>query len=251
MIEEKLLQAVQELPEAPECMEEIIMRAQKHKTYHPNFLIVSKKVVVACVCLFLLTCGTVLAATTEAKYIGWPETSYEYKSARQTAEEMNIVIPETLGEYSFKSFTTCNVFPDGTSYLKALFAEPSYLWHNISYSVNGSRESSDSAPFSLYIGSTEDDLYKDIFYFDHNDRWNPEYLVSDTYHAELYNGILLQSGVTKYEQNNSGYEMIWIDSAHKAVFNIHYHTDGEQNPDHIKDQITDYAKDIIDLNTAN
>ena len=248
MIEEKLLQAAQELPEAPECFEEIVIQAQKHKKYYPHFLIVSKKVVVACICIFLLTCGTVFAATTETKYIGWPEESYDFKSVEQTADEMGIVLPEILGEYSFKSFTTCHVVPDGTSYLEVLLGTPSYLWHGISYSIEGSREFSDSAPFSLYIGSTEDELYKYVFYFDDNDIWNSKYLLPDTYHSEIYNGILLQSGVTKYEQKSSFYEIIWVDDTHKAVFSIHYYIDDEQKLDHIKDQITNYAKSIIDSN---
>lgn len=249
MIEEKLLQAAQELPEAPECFEEIVMRAQKRKKCHPHFRIVSKKVAIACVFAFLLTCGTVFAATTEAKYIGLPEeSSYDFKSVQRTADEMDITLPETLGKYSFESFSTCHVVPDGTSYLEVLLGAPSYLWHGISYSIGGSREFSDSAPFSLYIGSTKDELYKYVFYFDNNDIWNSEYLLPDTYHSEIYNGILLQSGITKYEQKSSFYEIIWIDDTHKAVFSIHYSIDDEQNLDHIKDQAINYAKNIIDSN---
>lgn len=59
----------------------------------------------------------------------------------------------------------------------------------------------------IYIGITEDDLYKDIF-FDDNNTWNSNYLVSDTYYSEIYNGILLQNGLTKYEQKTSVYEII-------------------------------------------
>lgn len=250
MIEEKLLQAAQELPEAPECFEEIVMRAQKNKKCHLHFRIVSKKVAIAFVFVFLLTCGTVFAATTETKYIGWPEESYDFKSVQRTADEMDITLPETLGKYSFKSFTTCHVVPDGTSYLEVLLGTPSYLWHGIYYSMGGSMELSESAPFSLFIGSTEDELYKYVFYFDDNDIWNSEYLVPGTYHSEIYNGILLQSGVTNYEQKSSDYEIIWIDYTHKAVFTIHYSIDDEQNLNYIKDQAINYAKNIIDSNIS-
>lgn len=256
MIEEKLLQAAQELPKAPDCFEEIVEQAQKYKKYHWSFRIGSKRAAIVCICIFLLTCGTVFAATTETKYIGWPEQSYDFKSVQNTADEMDIILPETIGEYSFKSFTSCHVVPDGTSYLEVLLGTPSYLWHCIDYSIEGKGAFSNSAPFSLYVGSTENDLYKYVFYFDDNDTWHSEYLLPGTYHSEVYNGILLQSGITKYERqnfenlDNSIYEIIWIDYTHNAVFNMHFYIDDEQNLEYIKKQITNYAKKIIDSNIS-
>lgn len=256
MIEEKLLQAAKELPEAPECFYEIMEQTQNRKKNFCFFNSISKKAVVACMCIFLLTCGTVFAATTETKYAGWPDTSCDFKSVMKTAGKMDIILPETLGGYSFKSFTSCRVVPDGTSYLKVLLGTPSYLWHCIDYSLEGNGAFSESAPFHLYIGSTENALYQYFFYFDDHNTWISEYLLPDTYHTESYKGILLQSGIVNYEEsdsedfNNRFYEIIWMDDAHKTVFMIHCYIPDMQDFERIKNQITNYAKDIIDSNIS-
>lgn len=245
MIEEKLRKAAQDLPEAPECYDKIVEQARGKYNHHSAKVL--KRTVIACICICLLACGTVFAAS-GIKYAAWPKTtSYNFTRVTETAEQMNLVLPEKFGEYCFDGFTVCRVVPAGTCYLKVLLGSPLYLRYSIDYSM----KDSDDTSFRLDMGSTENSLYRYCFYFDNHDIWQSEYLVSGTYHSELYKGIVLQSGITKVEENSdSFYEINWIDSAHEAVFSMHCVITDKQNFGDIEKQMTDYAKYVINCNIA-
>lgn len=168
--------------------------------------------------------------------------------AESISEELGITIPESLDGNVFCNITTGYVVPHGTSYLEALIT-PAYQWYSVDYGSDGAE--------SLSFGSTKDELYQYCFDLNSENIWSPEHLQSGRLRTEEYKGITLQIGTVVYNDRNddsiSGFipHVVWVDEENSAVFSLSGPACDESNAGQITDHLTETAKEIIDINTAN
>lgn len=129
----------------------------------------------------------------------------------------------------------------------------------------------------LVFGSTEGELWRELFGFDENGIWNSENLVFETYETIEYKGNTLQPGTTSFTYDYYDYEkvrneerselelisiaprtyynfiVIWIDEENGVVFRMSTDT-GERYEDDLysgvsEETLIEYAKQLIDMNS--
>ena len=228
--------------------ERAIKRAARQKNVSRFQFIQHRRIAGLFAGVFLLAGCTVIAATTEVDYGAWASHSGDFSKAESISEELGITIPESLDGNVFCNITTGYVVPHGTSYLEALIT-PAYQWYSVDYGSDGAE--------SLSFGSTKDELYQYCFDLNSENIWSPEHLQSGRLRTEEYKGITLQTGTVVYNDRNddsiSGFipHVVWVDEKNSAVFSLSGPACDESNAGQITDHLTETAKEIIDINTAN
>lgn len=248
MIEDRLYEAVQELPVPTVSFTTVKERAASRKTGGGFQFIQRRRIACLFAGVFLLAGCAAIAATTEVDYGAWASHSGDFSKAESISEELGITIPESLDGNVFCNITTGYVVPHGTSYLEALIT-PAYQWYSVDYGSDGAE--------TLSFGSTKDELYQYCFDLNSENIWSPEHLQSGRLRTEEYKGITLQTGTVVYTDRNddsiSGFipHVVWVDEENSAVFSLSGPACNESNAGQITDHLTETAKEIIDINTAN
>ena len=185
MIEDRLYEAVQELPVPTVSFTAVKERAARQKNVSGFQFIQHRGIAGLFAGVFLLAGCTVIAATTEMDYGAWASHSGDFSKAEAISDELGITIPESLDGNAFCNITTGYVVPHGTSYLEALIT-PAYQWYSVDYGTDDAK--------SLAFGSTKDALYQYCFDLNSESIWSPERLQSGSLRTEEYKGITLQIG---------------------------------------------------------
>lgn len=248
MIEDRLYEAVQELPVPTVSFTAVKERAARQKNVSGFQFIQHRRIAGLFAGVFLLAGCTVIAATTEVDYGAWASHSGDFSKAETISDELGITIPESLDGNDFCNITTGYVVPHGTSYLEALIT-PAYRWYSVDYGTDGAG--------SLTFGSTKDELYQYCFDLNSENIWSPGHLQSGSRRTEEYKGITMQIGtVISYNEGSddsiSGFipHVVWVDEENSTVFLLSAPACDESNTDQITVHLTETAKEIINMNTA-
>lgn len=263
MIEAKLHQAAQNLPGPTSGFSQIEEKAYRSKNNVSFSMRQHRFAAAVLVCAFLLISGVAIAATTEVNYSAWATRSYKFEVAEQVAEKLGVALPENLDDSLFCDITTMHVVPKGTSYLEAIYT-PVYRWYDVNYGVqeivriDHSESSVTYDKYSISIGSADGELCNYVFSLDESGAWALDDTLPDSYRTAEHNGITMQIGTTvQYDGETESevfayhHRVIWVDTAHNAVFALHksFYA-GEEAADQLPDEMIDFAKEIIDLNLA-
>lgn len=222
------------------------------------------------ICAILLMGSAVIAATTEADYSAWATSSKSFSDVTKIADRFGVVLPTSLDDSPFYNVTTMYVVPKGTTYLEAL-SNPAYPWHSVDYGIQDVvREYNSNSPdsgysessvvydeYSISFGSTDNELFKYVFSLDESERRILDDALPGSYHTEEYHGVTMQivTNVQSDEENDSKilayhHRVIWVDVNNHAVFSLHKSFCAEENSaDQIPNEMIDFAKEIIDLNS--
>lgn len=248
MIEDRLYEAVQELPVPTVSFTAVKERAARQKNVSGFQFIQHRRIAGLFAGVFLLAGCTVIDATTEVDYGAWASHSGDFSKAETISDELGITIPESLDGNAFCNITTGYVVPHGTSYLEALIT-PAYQWYSVDYGTDDAK--------SLAFGSTKDALYQYCFDLNSESIWSPERLQSGSLRTEEYKGITLQIGTVisysdEIDDSISGFipHVVWIDIENSTVFSLSAPVYDESNTDQITDRLTKTAKEIINMNIA-
>lgn len=220
------------------------------------------------VCAFLLIGSAMVAATTEVNFSAWANRSSTFEDARAIADELGIVLPETLDHSPFYNITTMHVVPEGTTYLEALNT-PVYRWYSADYGIQDVvREYNSDSPdsgfsestvvydeYTISFGSTDNELYKYVFSLDESGARILEDVLPGSYRTEMYNGITMQIVTDVQYDDDTGeafayhHRVLWIDANNHAVFSLHKSFYAEENTaDQLPAEMLEFAKSIIDIN---
>lgn len=261
MIEVKLQQTAAMMPKPKGdflSIEETVKKNAAQRTHNPRKL--RRTAVVICLILLLVGCGAKVA---EAKWMGWTTHTQEPWFLRRAAEKTGIVLPEQIEESPFYSLATAHVVPTGTSKLEALIA-PVYRWYAVDYRIveyktardeyGTSRWLEDRDFYSLYFGTTENEMWKHCFGYDENGDWSePQNIVYS--HSEEYEGVILQIYTQEFENSLDGvdyhwftHSIEWVDSKNQAVFRLYESEDAGPGAEQFPQDLLDTAKEIINLN---
>lgn len=269
MIETKLYQAAQVLPEPTGSFSQVEERANWNmKKSSVKFSYYRRAaVVLACVCL--LMGGVAVAATTDVDYSAWATSSGTFPDAERIADRMGVVLPEALDDSPFYNITTMYVVPQGTSYLEAI-STPVYRWYAVDYGVQDVvRQYASDDPdswfsessvvydeYSLSIGSTDGKLWNYVFSLDEDGDRVYEDALPGSERSEEYNGVTLQIGTEiQYDREDGSdvfsyhHRVLWVDKSNNTVFVLHkaIHAE-EETAEQLPDEMIGFAKEIIDLN---
>lgn len=258
--------------------------------------------------LLLVGCGATVATygnysgfnwSTFAMFFGLvdPENQLglepDYKDAQKAANKLNITIPEQFGSSQFDTFETVNSSTQ-TNWILSWFDydyQRFWLTYGIESEVEEQLYDPDGTPgltitahrlderIFLDFGSTEGELWRELFHFDENAVWHTDDLIPDTYSIIEYNGKNLQTGITSYTYDYHWYDHVyneetqhwesklisveprtyysfivtWVDEECGVVFKLS--TDyGERYEDDLfsgvsEETLIEYAKQLIDLNS--
>jgi len=272
MIESKLLQAAQLLPEPASTFFQIEEKAYRNRKVSSVNTCQYRRVAAIVACVFLLMSVSIaVAATTEVNYSAWAKRSNTFRDVEKIGENIGIVLPENLGDSPFYNITTMYVAPEGTTYLDAL-TNPAYPWYSVDYGVQDIvREYNSYEPdsgfsestvvydaYSVSFGSTENELYKYVFSLDESGTRMLKNALPGSYRTEEYKNITMQivTGIQYDGENESDifayhHRVIWVDTINHAVFSLHKSFYAEEKAaDQIPGEMIEFAKDIIDLNIS-
>lgn len=272
MIESKLLQAAQLLPEPASTFFQIEEKAYKNRKVSSVNTCQYRRVAAIVACVFLLVSVSIaVATTTEVNYSAWAKRSNAFRDVEKIGENIGIVLPENLDDSPFYNITTMYVAPEGTTYLDAL-TNPAYPWYSVDYGVQDVvREYNSYEPdsgfsestvvydaYSVSFGSTENELYKYVFSLDESGTRMLENALPGSYRTEEYKNITMQivTGIQYDGENESAifayhHSVIWVDTNNHAVFSLHKSFYAEEKAAYqIPGEMIEFAKDIIDLNIS-
>ncbi|MBE6037664.1 MAG: hypothetical protein E7218_00455 [Anaerofustis stercorihominis] len=250
MIETKLRNAVEKLPQAKSTFYDVSQRAgSKRKLSNTG-----KRAALLAV-VMILVCGVVFAGVTEADFGAWVTHSDSYTDAAKIADEIGITLPEHLGDSPFYNITTMYVVPDGTSYLEAL-TTPVYKWYSADFGIKTVEYDGDGRGYSpvvydsitLSFGDTENEMWKYVFGANADGSWSSDDY--DNVSMIEYEGITIQlSEKTLYsaegdELSDIGYRIKWVDSRNNSVFVLHM----SGSPYDGAEEIIGIANSIITVN---
>ena len=270
MIESKLYQAAQSLPEPTSSFYQIEEKAYQNQSKSTFSGHRSLKLAPILACVLILLCSVVaVAASTEVNFSAWASRSNDYNHAEKIADKLGIVLPETLDDSPFYNTTTMYVVPEGTSYLDALI-NPAYPWYSVDYGVQDvvrkyTSDEPDSSfsessvvydEYSISFGSTENELYKYVFSLDESGTRILENALPGSYRTEEYNGITMQIVTDVHYDSENGskifayhHRVIWVDANNHAVFSLHKRFYAEEAADQLPAEMIEFAKEIIDMNS--
>jgi len=268
MIESKLYQAAQSLPTPNTSFFEIenkVNLSKKNQAYRPRRY---RMVAAILACVFLLMGSAMVAASTEVNLSAWANRSGTFEDASAIADELGIVLPETLDHSPFYNITTMHVVPEGTTYLEALNT-PVYRWYSADYGIQNvvceyNSDSPDSGfsestvvydEYTISFGGTDNELYQYVFSLDESGNRILDDALSGSYYTEAYNGITLQIFTDMQYDDDTGevfayhHRVLWIDTSNHAVFSLHKSFYAEENAaDQLPAEMLEFAKTIIDIN---
>lgn len=269
MIESKLYNAAQKLPEPATEFSRIEERAHRDQKKSVFNFHQYRRVAAMLVCAFLLMGGTVAAATTEVDYSAWATHSVSFSDVERMTDKVGVVLPEALDDSPFYNITSMYVAPEGRTYLDAI-RKPSYPWYSVDYGVQdvvrvydsdepGSGYSESGVVYDEYsvsFGSTDNELFRYVFSLDENGTRVYENTIPGSYRTEEYNGITMQIVTdVQYEADDDSkvfayhHRVIWVDEENHAVFSLHksFYAD-EAGADQLPAEMIEFAKEIIDMN---
>lgn len=262
MIESKLHQASQALPEPTSTYSQIQEKAYRNQRRSSFSVRQHRRVAALLVCVVLLMGSAAIAATTAIDYSAWASHSRAFADCVRIADKLGITLPESIGDSPFCEVTTLYVVPEGTTYLEAL-STPTYQWYDVDYGVQEiirtkhSETIEVSDEYSLAFGSTDGELWGYVFSLDESGTWALDNTLPGSYQTEEYKGITLQMGTTVHYNIESDSEIfsyqhkvIWVDTNLNVVFVINKSFYAEEDAaDKFPDKMIEFAKSIIDQNT--
>lgn len=242
MIEQKLQAAAEALPTPEGRFAPIVHTAQRLS--HPARKPIRKRAVALILALLLLG-GCAAGAVSYTYWVG-PVWYDSYADAVRLSGDLDVLVPEELGESPFYDVTTVHTSTQNRFWMLGwIFYR--YKTVALEYGTAGTflNEDGDTVHtvldhIYLQFGSTENELWRDIFPFTDDGIWCDDELDPETYASETYNGVLLQSGaiVRPWTRLN---EVIWVDESLKVCFML-------SSSDYTMDELLTFAKEIIDLN---
>ena len=174
----------------------------------------------------------------------------------KAAGKLGITLPETLGEYPIIHFARLNLTTREVPLWYA-WIRPDYLYFSSFYGYDtevplvmedGTEITAQSSVGAdVMYGPTDNEIWRRQFGYDENDVFvATNYTLADLPVEEIYtlehNGTTLYVGrITTSIHKQPLWHVTWVDYSNGVVFSIDGHF---ENPD----DLTDYAKQIIDLN---
>lgn len=266
MIEKKLQQAASSLPEYCADFAAVEARAEEAH-FRPRFR--PRLALVCMLALLLVGCMSVTVPEYHLYNGNWwqfipgfhfdPADTFDThgKSTMKTAEELGIILPETLGEYPIIDFSQFNLTTKKVP-LWYSWLNPHYQYYATYYGIEmeepymtddgheGTRHWREGA--ELIYGSTENDIWRRQFGYDEqNIFFGGNSLLANHQVEEItsleYEGFTVYTGkiTASYSRSTSWWNVTWVDEGKGVVFSF---DSGLDTPD----QLIEFAKEIIDLN---
>ena len=255
-MEEKLRNAAERLPEPRTAFSRIEAAAETRRRGRFR----RWRVAAAVVCIVLMATISVAAAT-EVKYGGWVNWFITHGGVER---RLDIEIPEEIGDSPCYDIREVNVVPMGTSWLEALFSAD-YRWYGIDYGrreqvevftsdeygygTTGYTETYD--PWSLVVGTTEEELWKHCFSVGEDGLLEDEDTLNGVHLGE-YLGVTLQYATDVYHHDDGtpdvySHHVLWVDEEKQVVFSLR-RTDYQENTAEFPMELLEAAREIIEMN---
>lgn len=237
-MEEKLYRAAQMLPEPKGdflYLEEQLRKSGKAKSSDRRRKLV---ILALALCLFITAC-----TYSSSKYgLRGGYSSQNFGDARRAAEHFGFLLPETLNESPFQSFSTAHGAPEGASYLQALLS-PTYKLYTVHYYVEKVEQREDGEyhraenTVNISFGTTEKEQWKYHFSVAEDGSCNYHRVEPGSNRTAEYEGYTLYL----YTIGKS-HSVRWEDPQRKMVIDMSCY-DLEKQEDAIA-----IAAELIDLN---
>lgn len=266
MIEQKLNRTAEAMSTPRTAFSAIEADARiRRRTFRPG-----KAVIVVLTLLFLVGCGATVTNYHHYSAFDWgvlffdPRGYFEpdIDDAQKAAEKLGVEIPETLGGTECWQVVTINTSSQDSWVLSWLFHE--YESFNVFYGNEQKVKEGDKTynfateSVTLVFGTTENELWRELFHFDENGNWTRKNLVEQE--TMEYRGRTLHLGTTAYDYTYEGvkttytdYFITWVDEEHDVAFRLgttltdfreEYSMTGVS-----EETLLEYAKQIIDMNS--
>lgn len=241
MMEERLHQAAQMLPEPGSdflCIEE---RMNKSVKRHPANRM--RKVVVLALTLSLFITACAYSATKYGLWGGYSSSSLS--DARHAASKFGYQLPASLNESPFQSFSTAHGAPEGASHLQALLS-PTYKLYTASYYVDKMEQREDGEyhwsenTVSVTFGTTEKEQWKYHFSVAEDGSCNYHGVEPGSNRTAEYEGYTLYL----YTVGES-HSVRWEDPKRKMVIDVTCYNLEKQ------EDVIAIAEELIDLNQTD
>jgi hypothetical protein len=179
-----------------------------------------------------------------------------WEQTQKATDKLGITLPETLGGYPVISYNRFNLTTKKVP-IQIAWLSPKYVYHSSYYGmekaesyispegIEGTRHWREGS--SILYGSTDDEIWRRQFGFDennvftasnHTDSW----LQLDKITALAYMDFTLYvCKITSEELEFTNWKVTWVDDNNGVVFSIDSQWEDS-------DALTEYAKQIIDLN---
>ena len=246
MTEQKLILAAEALPTPKTEFAAIVHNAESLMA--PTRPVFRWKRAIALM-LSLLLLGGCAAGAVNYSYWAGPTWYHSYSDAARLSAQLNALVPEELGSSPFYDVTTIHTTTQDDFWML------SWLFYRyktvalqygtegiVTVTVNGKPEEAHGVLNNIYLqfGSTENELWRDIFPFTDEGIWCDEKLTPDTYASESYKSTTLHSGILTINSSKLN-KVIWIDESLHVCFMM-------SSSDYTIDELLAFSKDVIDLN---
>lgn len=267
MIEQKLQSAAQALPQPRGDyldVEERVKKKQRKPKSTPR-----KRLIVAMVLAVLLVgCMSVTVPEYHLYNGNWwqfipglhfdPADVFDThgKQTHETAKDLGITLPETLGEYPIIEFNRFNLTTKAVPLWYA-WINPHYLYFSTYYGVeieesfinDQGNESTlhRKEGVELIYGSTENDIWRRQFGYDTQNVFDAGNSILSGHQVEEitaleYEGFTVYTGkISIWYSGDTWWNVTWVDETNGVVFSLDCVFD-------TPDVLIEYAKEIIDLN---
>lgn len=238
-MEEKLRAAASKLPE-PRCgfgnLETLTKERKQRKSLNPR-----KRLILLAMVLCLLITACAYSSTKYGLWGGY--SSYSYRDAQRAAEKFNYIIPETLQESPFQSYSEAHGAPQGYTRLQALLM-PTYKLYSLYYAIEKEETREDGSSYgwsensiNISFGTTE------------QEPWQYHFSVAED-GSKNYHGVNPGSNQTaEYEgytlhlySINDIHCVMWEDTERKMIIDMSCYDLASQ------EEAMEIAKILIDLN---
>ena len=244
MIEQKLALASESLPTPQTDFASIVHTADLLTA--PQAASPRWKRAIALIVVLVLLGGCAAGAVTYT-YAAGPTWYNSYEDAVKLSARINVLVPESLNEKSpFYDVTTIHTTTQNRFWMLSWFFYR-YKTVALQYGTEGTYVNDEGTTgYTIFdnvyfqFGSTENELWRDIFPFNDDGIWCHEELDPSTYASTNYKDFQLQSGtlVRPWVRMNT---IIWIDRELNVCFMI-------SSSDYTTDELLVFAKEIVDLN---
>ena len=244
MIEQELTLASESLPTPKTTFSSIVHTAESLQNLPRPAFRRTRAVALVLALLLLVGCA---AGAVSYTYAAGPVWYDSYEDAVNLSAKIDVLVPEALNEQSpFYDVTTIHTTTQDDFWMLSWIF---YRYKTIALRygtedtyVNEKGTTVHTVMDNVYFqfGSTENELWRDIFPFTDDGIWCDEKLSPETYASESYKSTTLHSGIL----TNNGSKLnkvIWIDETLQVCFMI-------SSSDYTVEELITFAKNIIDLN---